>query len=270
LFQSCMEDDGTVKLYAVKTRTIKVGDSLVEIILESLRAQNLQLEDNDIVALTSKIISYSESRLAKMSEIKPSEKAKELAQQHGLKPEFAELILREATKVYGGVDKAVLTLKNGILTANAGIDNKNSPEGFVVLWPSNPRESADKLRKEIRHATGKRVAVLIVDSGLVPLRIGTTGLALAVAGFKPIKDNRQDKDLYGKPIAITRQAVADDLASATHLLMGEAAEKTSIVVIRDAPVDFDEGVYDAADMMMSFKECIFMGTFSGSGDSEGA
>lgn len=265
-----MEDEKTVKLYAVKTRTVRVGDNLVETILESLKAQKLQLEDNDVVALTSKIVSYSEGRLVKISEIKPSEKAKELAQRHSLKPEFAELILREATKVYGGVDKAILTLKNGILTANAGIDNKNSPEGFVVLWPSNPRESAEKLRKEIRHTTRKQVAVLIVDSGLVPLRIGTTGLALAVAGFKPIKDNRQDKDLYGKPIAITRQAVADDLASAAHLLMGEADERTPMVLIRDAPVDFDEGVYDAAEMMMPFKECIFMGTFSDSGDSEGA
>jgi coenzyme F420-0:L-glutamate ligase len=262
-----MEDEKTVKLYAVKTRTVRVGDNLVEIILESLKAQNLQLEDNDVVALTSKIVSYSEGRLAKTSEIKPSEKAKELAQRYSLKPEFTELILREATKVYGGVDKAVLTLKNGILTANAGIDNKNSPEDTVVLWPSKPQESAEKLRKEMRHTTGKRVAVLIVDSGLVPLRIGTTGLALAVAGFKPVKDHRQDKDLYGKPIAITRQAVADDLASAAHLLMGEAAERTPVVVIRDAPVDFDEGVYGAADMMMPFKGCIFMGTFS---DSEAA
>jgi F420-0:gamma-glutamyl ligase len=96
-------------------------------------------------------------------------------------------------------------------------------------------------------------------------------LALAVAGFKPIRDHRQGKDLYGKPITITRHAVADDLASAAHLIMGEAAEKTPVVLIRDAPVDFDESTYGSSDMMMSFKECIFMGTFlNDSLDSEKA
>jgi coenzyme F420-0:L-glutamate ligase/coenzyme F420-1:gamma-L-glutamate ligase len=250
-----------MRLYAVKTRIIKTGDNLVEVILESLRNQNLQLEDKDVLALTSKIISYAEGRLAKMSEIKPSERAIELAAKYSLRPEMAELILREATTVYSGVKKAVLTFKNGILAANAGIDNKNAPNDYLILWPSNPKEWAKKIREEIKRKTGKQVAVLIVDSGLVPLRIGTTGLTLAVAGFKPIRDHRADKDLYGKQITITRHAVADDLASAAHLLMGEGAEQMPIVLIRDAPVDFDDRVYGSEDMMMPFKECIFMGTF---------
>jgi coenzyme F420-0:L-glutamate ligase/coenzyme F420-1:gamma-L-glutamate ligase len=251
-----------LKLYAVKTRIIKAGDDVVEVILKSLKYQNLQLEDNDVLALSSKIVSYAEGRLAKLSDIKPSGKAKELAENYLLKPELAELVLQEANRIYGGVEKAVLTLKDGILAANAGIDSKNAPEGYVVLWPINPKESSGKIRKEIRSRTGKRVAVLIVDSGLVPLRIGTTGLALAVAGFKPIRDHRENKDLYGKPILITRHAIADDLASAAHLLMGEATEKTPIVLIKEAPLDFDEGAYGAEDMMMPFKECVFMGTFA--------
>jgi coenzyme F420-0:L-glutamate ligase/coenzyme F420-1:gamma-L-glutamate ligase len=250
-----------MRLYSVKTRIMKNGDSLVEVILEALKEQNLQLEDDDILALTSKIVAYSEGRVAKFSEIEPSEKAKKLAQQFSLQPEFAELILREADKIYGGVEKAVLTLKNGILTPNAGIDNKNAPIDSAVLWPNNAEKCARYIKEEIKRRTGKRVAVLIVDSGLAPLRIGTTGLALAVAGFKPIKDCRSETDLYGKPLIITRHAVADDLASAAHLLMGEAAEKTPIVLIRKAPVDFDNGVYGSTDMMMPFKECIFMNTF---------
>jgi F420-0:gamma-glutamyl ligase len=91
--------------------------------------------------------------------------------------------------------------------------------------------------------------------------MGTTGLALAVAGFKPVKDCRGDKDIYGKPLIITRHAIADNLASAAHLLMGEAAEKTPVVLIKDAPVDFDDNVYGSADMMMPFKKCIFMSAF---------
>jgi coenzyme F420-0:L-glutamate ligase len=251
-----------MRLYAVRTRLVKAGDDLVEIVLESLKEQKLQLENNDVLALTSKIVSYSEGRIAKLSDVKPSEKAKQLAKKYSLKPEFAELILQEADRICGGVEKAVLTLKNGILTANAGIDNKNAPVNSAVLWPENPPKWAKNFRDEIKRRTGMQVAVVIVDSGLIPLRIGTIGLALVVVGFKPIKECRGEKDLYGKPIAITRQAVGDDLASAAHLLMSEAVEKVPIVLIKNAPVDFDDGVYGPADMMMPLKECIFVNTLA--------
>jgi coenzyme F420-0:L-glutamate ligase/coenzyme F420-1:gamma-L-glutamate ligase len=261
LFRSYTEDENIMRLYAVKTRIIKAGDNLVDAILESLKELNLQLEDNDILALTSKIIAYAEGRLVELREVKPSDEAKKIAQRFSLQPEFAELILREADKIYGGVEKAVLTLKDGILTANAGIDNKNAPAGHCVLWPNNARDWARNFREEIKARTGKRVAILIVDSGLAPLRKGTTGLALAAAGLKPVKDRRGEKDLYGKPLVVTWHAVADDLASAAHLLMGEVAEKTPVVLIREAPVDFDNGAYDSAEMKMPFKECIFMNAF---------
>jgi coenzyme F420-0:L-glutamate ligase len=251
-----------LKLYAVKTGEVKAGDNIIQVVLGALKRQNLELEDNDILAFASKIVAYAEGRLIKLDEVEPSEKAKELAKKFSLQQEFAELILREADKIYGGVEKAVLTLKNGILVPNAGIDNKNAPSGFVVLWPLNPKEWAKRTREDIKRKTDTQVGVLLVDSGLVPLRIGTSGLALAAAGFKPIRDTRGWEDIYGKPLIITRHAVADDLASATHLLMGEAAEKTPIVLVKDAPVDFDDGAYDADDMSMPFKECIFMGTFS--------
>jgi len=84
---------------------------------------------------------------------------------------------------------------------------------------------------------------------------------LAVAGFKPVMDFREEKDIFGKPLIITRHAVADDLASAAHLLMGEVAEKTPVVLIKDAPVVFDGGVYGCEDMMISPDECIFMNAF---------
>jgi len=250
-----------MRLYAVKTSIVKTGENLVEVILESLKRQKLQLENGDILALASKIIAYAEGHVTKLNNIKPSEKAKELAKKFSLQPEFAELILQEADKIYGGVERAVLTLKNGVLTANAGIDNKNAPVGFVVLWPKNPEKWAKDIREEIMRRTGKHIAVLIVDSGLVPLRLGTKGLALAVAGFKPVMDFRGEKDIFGKTLIITRHAVADDLASAAHLLMGEVAEKTPVVLIKGAPVVFDGGVYDCDAMMISPDECIFMNAF---------
>ncbi len=251
-----------MELYAVKTKMIETCEDLVETVIDALKRQNLHLEDNDVLAFASKVVAYAEGRIARLSDVEPSEKARELAKEFCLQPEFAELVLREADRIYGGVEKALLTLKDSVLAPNAGIDNKNAPSGFVVLWPSDSRKWAKKTKTEIERRTGKRVAVLIVDSGLVPLRIGTSGLALAVAGFKPIRDTRGNKDLYGKPLIITRHAVADDLASAAHLLMGEADEKTPVVLIREAPVDFDDGAYGGSDMMIPFSECLFMGTFS--------
>jgi coenzyme F420-0:L-glutamate ligase/coenzyme F420-1:gamma-L-glutamate ligase len=250
-----------MRLYAVKMKIIGHKDDLADIIIEAINEQGLKLEDNDILALTSKVIAHVENRLVKLSEVKSSRKAKELAKRFFLQPAFAELILQEADKIYGGVEKAVLALKNGILTANAGIDNKNAPVDYAALWPTDPKKWAKQIREEIKNKTGKRVAVLIVDSGLIPLRKGTIGLALAVAGFKPVKDRRGEKDIYGKSIIITQHAVADDLASAAHFLMGEAAEKTPLVIIKDAMVDFDEGVYGSVDMAMPQRDCIFMGTF---------
>ncbi len=247
-----------LRLYGVKTRIVKVGDNLVELIVESLKAQNLYLEDNDVLAITSKIVSYSEGRITHLGEVKPSDDARRLAKKYCLPPEFAELILRESDRIYGGVDKAVLTFKNGLMTPNAGIDSKNTSNDYAVLWPNNPEKSAKEIREGVKRMTSKTVAVMIVDSGLVPLRKGTNGLALAVAGFKPIKDSIGKKDLFGKRITITRQAVADDLASAAHLMMGEAIEQIPVVLIKGAPVDFDDAVHGAAEMMMPFDQCIFM------------
>ena len=249
-----------MELVALKTRLVNVGDDLAGIILGSLKKQRVSLQERDILAVASKVVSIAERRVAKLSDLEPSPKAKKLAKDFKLRPEFAELIIREADTIYGGVERAVLTLKDHVLTANAGIDNKNAPQEVAVLWPSDPAESAERIRREIRQSTGKRVGVVIVDSGLMPLRIGTTAIALAVAGFKPIRDQRGENDLYGRKIIVTRHAVADDIASAAHLIMGEATERTPFVLVRDAPVEFDDAVHGSGELMMPFDECIFIGT----------
>jgi coenzyme F420-0:L-glutamate ligase len=250
-----------LKLLPIKTDTIKPGDNVVNVIFESMERQGLRFEEGDILALASKILAHAEGSIMKLNEIKPSDEAKKLAREFAMAPELAQLIMQEAEKVYGGVEKAVLTLKDGVLTPNAGIDNKNAPENTVVLWPKNPKKWAKNVRAEIMRRTGKKVAVLIVDSGLRPLRLGTTGLALAVAGFKPVKDCRGETDIFGKKLKITLHAVADDLASAAHLLMGETSEKIPAVLIREAAVNFNDEVYGSEDMALPPGQCIFMNSF---------
>jgi len=255
------EDELSVELFALRVGKVEAGADLLVVINHALEAEGLQLEEGDVLALASKVVSYSQKRLAKLSDIKPSVKAKKLAKKYLLKSELAELVLREADHIYGGVDRAVLTLKDGMLVPNAGVDVKNAPEGFAVLWPAGLKEWISEFREKVKRRTGKRMGVLVVDSGLVPLRVGTSGLALACAGFKPTRDHRSEKDLFGRPIVMTRHNVADDLAGAAHLLMGESTEKTPVVLVKHAPVELDDDVYVGADMMMPMDECLFMGTF---------
>jgi len=245
---------------AIRTKIFKSGDDLVSIVVKSLQAHGVELKDRDILAISSKVVASVENRIVSLREIQPSEKAKELATKYSLEPEFAELVLREAEKIYGGVHKSILTFKNGVLTVNAGIDNKNAPVGYAALWPSNLQSRADKIREEIKKRTGKGVGVVIVDSQVVPLRMGTRGLALAVSGFKPVEDCRCKEDLFQKELAITRHSIADDLASAAHLLMGETNEQTPVVLIRDAPVTFTE-VADEEEMKISPEDCVYMKSF---------
>lgn len=243
-----------MELFTIHTQLIQPKSDLVGMILEALDKQELKVSDGDILAIASKAVTIAQGRLAKLESVTPSQKAKEIARKYNLDPNFTEVILREATRVYGGVPKTLLTLKENILGPNAGVDRKNAPIGYVALWPTKPFMTAQKIAKEILARTGKRVGTLIVDSRVTPLRMGTTGLA--VAGFEPVRDCRTDKDLYGKSISITRHALADDLASAAHLIMGESNEQTPAVLIKNAPVKLADKVKPSS-VLISAEQCLF-------------
>lgn len=246
-----------MQLFGISTRLIEPGDNLVDVILEATKREGLEIEDKDLLAIASKAVAVAQNRLVRLSSIEPSKKAKALAEKYELEPSFVEVVLREAEKVYGGVSRALLTLKNNVLVANAGVDRKNAPKGHVILWPLNPHESAERIRREILARTGKYVGVLIIDSKIAPLRMGTTALAIGVAGFKPIEDCRAERDLYGKRIYITRHALADDLASAAHLIMGETTARIPAVLIRNAPITPSEE-FRSNSMTIPANQCLFM------------
>ncbi len=246
-----------MQLFGIRTRLIKPGDNLVKVILDAVNGQGLTIEDRDILAVASKAVATVQGRMVKLSSIKPSEGAEELARKYNMEPCHVELVLKEAEEICGGVPRFLLTLKDGVLIPNAGVDHKNVPEGYVILWPERPHETAEKIRREILEKTGKRVGVLIVDSRVTPLRMGTVGVTVGIAGFEPIRDFRTKKDLYDNPLLITRHAVADDIASAAHLIMGEASERMPIVLVKNAPVDFNEKI-NAGSMVISARECLLM------------
>lgn len=249
-----------MNVLAIRTQIVKQEDDLVAIVSKSLKEHNVELEDGDILALSSKVVATAEKRVISLRGVFPSEEARELANKYSLEPEFAELVVKEAEKIFGGVYRSILTLKKGFLTVNAGVDKKNAPEGYAALWPSNPQRVADWIRREIQRRSGRSVGIVIVDSQVGPLRMGTRGLALTVSGFKPVEDCRNKKDLFQKPLEITRHSIADDLASTAHLLMGETDERIPIVLIRGAPVTLAESV-DEDELKISAEECVYMNAF---------
>ncbi len=200
-------------------------------------AENIEntVKNGDVIAVSSKAISYSEGRLVKLSEIKISEEGRNLAEKYSLRPELAELILREAEEIVGGVDGFVLTIKFGMLCPNAGIDISNAPSGFAVLYPEDPWDSAKKLRKKLS-TFRKKVGVVITDSRILPLRRGVSGVAISYSGIIGIEDLRGKKDIYGNLIRRTFRNVADMVANVATLVMGECDEMVPAVVLRNHPV----------------------------------
>ena len=239
---------------------IPVGGELSTIIVRAVKKTGLRVKQGDIVAVSSKIVSLSEGRLARISTVDPSSRARHLAQLFMMDPSLVQIVLNEADQILGGVKGVLLTVKNGILIPNAGTDEKNAPKDHVVLWPKDPERSAKKLRDQLIAAFHDKLSVIIVDSRVTPLRLGTSGVALAAAGFRSMRDYRGLKDLSGREIRITQQNLADDIASSAHAMMGEGAESTPVTLIRMTRTRFRGRV--SADLKIHPRRCLILGTLS--------
>lgn len=250
----------------------KVGSRVLDLTKQAVSKRGICVQSGDVFVVTSKIVSYEQSRVAKLSDVTLSDIACVQAKQYAVSAELMELIRQEADVIYGGVEHAVLTLKDDMLTVNAGIDNKNSPLGYVTLWPEHLRVWADQYRLALVQCYSQRVGVLVTDSSCMPMRIGTVGVAMAASGFNPTQDYRGFVDLYDRKIMITQHAVAHSIATAAHLVMGEGLERTPLALVRGAPVEMNDKTYVGSDMMMPFEQCFFTGAlldyFKKSQDSE--
>jgi len=246
-----------VQLYPLKSKLILPGDSITARLVEALSVAKLGVKNGDIIAIASKVVSLSEKNIVSLAKVKPTISARILARRFEMPPEFAQVVLDEADAVYGGVPGVLLTLKNGDAVANSGVDRKNAPGESVVPWPLNPQRSAETIRRTVDRKLGKRVGVVIVDSRVTPLRLGTIGLAIASSGFQPVRDARGMRDLYGRKVRMTLQALADGIAGAAHMLMGETRETIPFVLIQDAPIKLAAGKR-AGSMTLPVKDCLYM------------
>jgi len=217
-----------------KIPIVKEGDNVAELIVKAAEEEGVGIEDGDIIVIAQSIISRAEGSIVDLTKIKPSEFAKMIAKETGKDPRIVEVILREAKEVVRMGHGVIVTLTHhGIVCANSGVDKSNVPgEHLVSVLPRDPDKSAQKIREEIRRLTGKEVAVIISDTMGRPLREGVIGVAIGAAGISPLWDRRGDKDLFGYTLQVTVVAIADELASAAELVMGEADEGIPVVIIR--------------------------------------
>lgn len=201
-------------------------------VFDSLVASGLKFRNGDIIVISSKFVSMSEGALLKLSKIKVSKKAQIIASRFHMNPKIAEITLRESDYVFGGLPGFLLSIRDGMIAPNAGIDKSNAPSGYIILYPDDPFKSAENLRMKFLINRKIRVGIVIADSRLMPTRIGTVGVAIACSGFEPVEDERGKKDLFGHVLKVTLRAVADGLATTGVAVMGEGSESIPAVIIR--------------------------------------
>ena len=229
---------GQINIIALKgVPLVHPGDDLVKIIINALTLSNECLKNGDILVVAQKIISKAEGRIVALDSVSPSERAKKLAIELGKDPRQIELVLQESREIVRSKPGVVIVEQNlGLVMANAGIDRSNvvqeNDEEYVLLLPVDPDASSNSLREKINKRLGVKVGIIINDSIGRAWRIGTTGHAIGVAGLPAVIDLRGEKDMFGKELLVSEQAVADELASAASLLQGQASEALPIVVIR--------------------------------------
>lgn len=211
-----------MKIKAIRTGRV-VGAQNIDAILDRYVKK---IEENSVVAITSKIFSICEGNIIDSTGI-----------------DKEKLVYHEADLFLRGENKfgAILTIKNNILIPTAGIDESNG-NGKLILWPKNPQKSANKIRKYLKNKFKlKNLGLIITDSKTTPLRWGTTGIAIAHSGFEALNSYIGNKDIFGREMIATKANIADGLASSAVLAMGEGNEQTPIALITNIPfVRFQE------------------------------
>ncbi len=227
---------------------IRRDDHLADILVSSLQASEIELQNDDILVLAQKIVSKTEGRMINLATVTPSERAKELALKTEKDARVVELMLQESNEVLRvRVGTIIVEHKLGFVCANAGIDHSNvagtgdGSEEFVLLLPENPDQSAKNIRDAIKKSTGKKIGVMVIDSHGRAWRIGTEGVCIGLSGIPAVIDERGWKDLFGYTLRVTQVGVADELAAAASLVMGQAAEGIPAVHVRGFPYPLSEG-----------------------------
>tara|TARA_B110000305_G_C19464749_1_gene657041 strand:- start:7791 stop:8519 length:729 start_codon:yes stop_codon:yes gene_type:complete len=238
---------------------IQPGDDLASLIIDELIAQNLTLEDGDILAVAQKVVSKSENRYLDISSITPSKEAVNLSHKIEKDPQFIQAILNESKQVVRyRMGVLIVEHKLGFIHANAGIDRSNIDQSSnqILLLPENPDLSAQNLCKSIGKHFNKNIGLIISDTMGRPFRNGIVGFTIGSSNIECVVDERGKQDLYGNTLKVTQIAIADELAAAASLLMGQADQKKPVVLIRGYKAPYSASA-SGNDLIRSEDEDLF-------------
>ena len=228
----------------------------------TLDKNKFNIKEGDVIVISSKFISNSQGRILNIKKSKACEKASKIAKKFNSNEKFMEIVYRESDKILGGVAGFVMSATDGILAPNAGIDKSNSKGTKIILYPNDPYKFAEDIKRKIFLEFKLHVGIIIVDSRLMPARIGTTGVAIACAGIEPTKDLRGEKDLDGNPLKVTFQATVDNLASIANHKMGEGDDLQPIAIVRDSDCELTNRRIFPEETVIPYDQCVYIRSFS--------
>lgn len=213
---------------------IREGDDLASMIVDAARTQGMELMDGDIVVLSHVIVSRAEGRTVDLKDVEPSPIAERFAEFTMKDPRLVEVVLGDSRAVRRMAPGVLITeTRQGFVCANAGVDKSNVPgEDVVALLPEDPDKSAEVFRRRVLELSGRRIAVIVCDTHGRGHRDGEVNVTVGASGLSVIRDRRGEFDLFGYELKVKRTAVADELASAAELVIGQADEGIPVAIIR--------------------------------------
>ncbi len=249
-----------LKLVALKDfPLVKPHDNLATLIIESIKLNNINIEDGDVIIIAQKVVSKSENRYQNINYVIPTDEAIKLGQELKRDPGFMQIILDESSKIIS-TDKNVILVEHklGFININAGLDRSNidQKKNNVLLLPKDPSKSANNLQIDIAKETTKSISVIITDSMTRPYRSGVTNFALASSNIQSLIDLKGEEDIYGNILKSTEIAIADELSAAAGILMGQGDDAKPVIIIKG----FDRNKYsknDAFDLIVNEEDDLY-------------
>jgi coenzyme F420-0:L-glutamate ligase / coenzyme F420-1:gamma-L-glutamate ligase len=252
---------GTLSLLALEgIPEVTPGMELAPLIVAALARHGCQVSSDDVLIVCQKIVSKSEDRFVDLAAVQVSQRARDLAARCGKDPRLVEIILRESTEVIRCAPQVLIVRHRlGYVMANAGVDQSNVPDSAsrVLLLPQDPDKSAAALRMALSRTLGSSPAIVLSDTFGRPWRLGVCGTAIGASGIVTLLDRRGDKDRFGRELKVTQVAVADGIAAAATLLMGEGAEGRPVVLARGATRAWRHDSARAAQLLRPLAEDLF-------------
>jgi coenzyme F420-0:L-glutamate ligase / coenzyme F420-1:gamma-L-glutamate ligase len=273
-----------VEVFGLQTiPKIKQGDNLAEIVHACAEQEIGGLQKNDIIILTSKIVSKAQGRMRRMADVVPGEKALFISKKTGKDAQWLQMIFDEGNDIlaimplrgiiekhiFGASENAAVAAelveheqalcitmgKDGRLhTCDAGIDGSNHEKGIVSLLPEDPDQAARDIREQLQKLIGRKLAVILADTEMIPF--GTMDFAVGSSGINPVSKQFGQKDIFGKPKFGGIDLTAHELCSASALVFGQTGEGIPVAIIRG----YEYQINESANVANTSVACFGPGT----------